>query len=179
MRPFTIERLHDLLTTAPKATFFRHDVDVSPTAALSMARFERDRGIHATYYVMTTSPFYTEREALNLAVVVSALGHRVALHIDNRLADDAPPEGSLVSFHCPTPGLLWEKFETFQSAYAPVWKGRYFSDSRGRFDHGDPEDHFDGRLLQISLHPEWWFDPFFADAIDDATYERFFHEGKP
>jgi hypothetical protein len=181
VRPFSIERLHAMFVAAPKATFWRHDVDFSPAAAVSMAKFEAERGIRSTFYVMTRSAFYTPEEAVVLAATVSGLGHRVGLHVDLRtmpLGRLRRPGNLLVSFHCPDESVLWREFDGFQSAYAPVWKGRYFSDSRGRFAHGDPEDAFGGEPLQIGLHPEWWFDPFFADAIDDLTYEQFFHEPK-
>lgn len=181
MRPFSIERLHAMFELAPALTQWRHDVDFSPVAAVSMARFEQERGIRSTFYVMTTSPFYTADEALVLAAQVSELGHRVGLHADLRATplDVVKRMGRMhVSFHCPDESVLWQRFDGFQNAYAPVWKGRYFADSRGVFAYGDPEDRFGGEPLQISLHPEWWFDPFFADAIDDLTYERFFHEPK-
>jgi hypothetical protein len=181
VRPFSIERLHAMFEIAPAPTVWRHDVDVSPTAAVSMARFEQERGIRSTFYVMTTSPFYTATDAVVLAAQVSALGHRVGLHADLRATplDNVRRLGDLsVSFHCPDESVMWKKLAGVRSAYAPIWKGRYFSDSRGVFAQGDPEDHFGGEPLQINLHPEWWFDPFFADAIDDETYERFFHEPK-
>lgn len=178
MRPFSIERLHAMFELAPALTQWRHDVDFSPAAAVSMARFEQERGIRSTFYVMTTSPFYTGREALEIAAVVSALGHRVGLHIDERTGEE-PPIAALVSFHCPTDAVLWRKFGRFQSAYAPVWKGRYFSDSRGIFAYGDPEDNFGGQPLQVNLHPEHWFDPFWTDAVDPETYRAFFHEPHP
>lgn len=178
MRPFSIERLHDLLTSAPAGTFFRHDVDFSPAAAVSMARFEQERGVRSTFYVMTTSPFYTAAEGLELAAEVSRLGHRVGVHLDWRVSQ--LPRWGLFSFHCPRAKELWrDDIQPARNAYAAIWQGRYFSDSRGRFAYGDPEDAFGGEPLQIGLHPEWWFDPFWTDAIDPEPYRAFFHEPHP
>jgi hypothetical protein len=88
-----------------------------------------------------------------------------------------------VSFHAPPDCILWRELPGFRSTYAPRWRGRYIADSRGRFDYGDPEDHMDGRALQLNLHPEhWmtdgkdflsvrpendraWFEPFFREPI--------------
>lgn len=178
MREFSIDRLGELLAESPANTFWRHDIDVSPDAALQMAKLEAELGIVATFYVMTESPFYAPTDAVVLAMRLAALDHHVGWHIDPRLPSAYPADGLRVSWHCPTPEMLWRDFDGFESAYASRWEGRYVSDARGVFRGGDPEDIFDGEALQVALHPEWWFEPRWADAVPDDVYERFFHELK-
>jgi hypothetical protein len=182
MRPFTVDRLTALLEDSPANTFWRHDVDVSPAAACRMAELEADMGIEATYYVMATSPFYSLMEAHTLVLALQALGHRVGLHADLRetplvLLLDGSWRGVPVSFHCPSPYLLWGDFEQFESAYAARWEGRYAADSRGAFAQGDPEDRFDGEPLQVNLHPEWWFEPDWAARPGAAALCEGFFRG--
>lgn len=180
MRPFTIARLEALLREAPARTFWRHDVDVSLDAALTMGALEADLGVDATFYLMTTSPFYTAAEALRAAAVLSAAGHRVGCHVDTTWSPLLRiPRGAAVSFHCPTELELWHDFTWFESAYAARWKGRYVADSRGSFEHGDPEDRFDGEPLQVNLHPEWWFERDWRErraGVAAETVARFLHE---
>lgn len=147
-----------------------------------MARFESCLEVRSTYYVMTTSPFYSPTEGLALAASVSELGHRVGWHIDGRrtpvdqIAHLAPD--AAVSFHCPRPNELWRRFPGVRSAYDPIWKEHYYADSRGRFSHGDPENARADSTIQINLHPEWWFDPQWHQRISDRVYEKFFYEPK-
>lgn len=179
-RPFTRERLIDLLQRSD--TFWRHDVDCSLSSARKMAELEQELGVRSTYYLMTTSPFYSPTEALAFASVASSCGHRIGWHVDprktptNRLAVLSP--GAKISFHCPRPSELWTRFPGVDSAYDPIWEGKYYADSRGRFAHGDPEDDDRATLLQINLHPEWWFDPHWHQRISASAYEDFFHEPK-
>ena len=179
-RPFSLERLEQLLVRPH--TFRRHDVDYSVSAAMLMARFEADLGVSSTYYVMTTSPFYSPTEAFALATVVSGLGHQVGWHVDgrktlvSRIAQLAPD--TQISFHCPRPSDLWRRFPGVRSAYDPIWKDAYYADSRGRFAYGDPEDAPAGTTIQINLHPEWWFEPRWHQQVSEREYADFFHEPK-
>ena len=38
--------------------FLRHDVDISIKKAVEMAEVEQAAGLHSTYYILLTSPFY-------------------------------------------------------------------------------------------------------------------------
>lgn len=60
----------------------RHDVDVSPSAALKMARIENDLGIKSTYFFMFSNRFYNLLEGKNPLILkqVSKLGHEIGLH---------------------------------------------------------------------------------------------------
>jgi hypothetical protein len=180
VRAFTIGRLEELLAVAPVRTFWRHDVDVSLDAALAMAELEYELGVDATFYLMSTSPFYTAAQALRAAAALSASGHRVGWHVDTRWTPlSMIPRPAAVSFHCPTDDVLWRDFPWFENAYAAHWKGRYVADSRGSFEHGDPEDKFDGEPLQVNLHPEWWFERDWRERrpeVPAATVARFLRE---
>ncbi len=76
--------------------YLRHDVDLDLEAALRMSELERELGVHATYFVMTTSVFYNldstvGREALTR---LREDGHAVGLHShwpDLRLDDRFDP----------------------------------------------------------------------------------------
>ncbi|HYO78400.1 MAG TPA: hypothetical protein VE010_18215 [Thermoanaerobaculia bacterium] len=62
----------------------RHDVDYSPRAALRMAEQEAERGIRATYFLLTGTSYYTllAPEHAHVAKTLVALGHEVGLHYD-------------------------------------------------------------------------------------------------
>jgi hypothetical protein len=178
-----LRKLYDARQGLP--TFWRHDVDVSLEAALEMAWFEAQRNVTATYFIMPVdNPFYTETEALGFAGQIADLGHSVALHVDPRYHEDmgyllrAVGHAGQFSWHCPRVEDLWVAIPKVKSAYDPYWEGAYYSDSRGRFAYGDPEDDRQERPVQIALHPEWWFSPEVHDDIPDDVYEDFFHEPK-
>lgn len=166
-------------------TFWRHDVDYSIDAALRMAEWERERGVRSTYYLMHDNPFYGGTLAMQARMRLGQLGHEVGWHVDTRRTPVAQITveidalgrrwgGLAVSFHCPRPHEIWVE-HPFRHAYAPHWEGRYYSDSRGAFAYGDPE-YDDRRMLQINLHPEWWFEPDWHEGVDPDAYEGFFHE---
>lgn len=178
MRPFTLDRLDLLHRSLRGHTFVRHDVDVSLAAAYRMAEWEQARQISSTYYLMATSPFYTWQEALDGAHFFRDLGHDVGLHLDARLGAAPPIMGLPISYHCPTPDLLWQDVTVFENAYALTWKGLYYSDSRGQFAYGDPEDHPGPWPIQVNLHAEHWFEPDWLERrnISAGVYEAFYGE---
>ena len=170
MPDFTPERLLRLFTTAP-AAFWRHDVDVSLPAAERMARFAQLAGVRCTFFLMTSSEHYNLlcREGGRTIDTIIDCGHRLGVHVHHWVGDpedtvqrdweilDRAYEGvfgAAVSFHMPTPDLLWRDFSTFESAYASKWEGRYVADSRREFDT-DKEALIDNSM-QVNLHPEHW-----------------------
>jgi len=66
----------------PGDLFLRHDVDMSLDAALAMAELEAERGVAATYFMMTRSDFYNldSRAGDRALARLRELGHRVGLH---------------------------------------------------------------------------------------------------
>lgn len=162
--------------------FWRHDVDLSLSAALKMAEFEAERGISAHYYlfIQGESPLYSVSEAANCSIQLRKLGHTVGQHVDERdLPTNFRPHSLCreISFHCPTEKVLWKKIPGISSAYEPQWMGRYFADSDGSFKYGDPEPYLQSvpHPVQINLHPEWWFDPGAWKRLSDDEFRQFFH----
>lgn len=165
--------------------FVRHDVDVSLSRAVSLARHERRWTIPATYHVMLDSPFYDvgstpSRDAL---AELADLGHEVGLHynVDARMMRTASAEareadmvqaceelerftGQAVrslSFHLPMPELMGGPLRVAGrvSGYANELFAWYLSDSRGRWREGEPVAGLvrpRGPNLQILIHPVWW-----------------------
>lgn len=151
-------------------------MDVSLAAAVAMARMQARLHVSATFYIMARSPYYNPWSAEGAAALreIVLCGHRLGLHVDLDAARDTmvtmatltamaeddrnllPATSCALSLHCPPASLLWVDVPGHDYAYAPAWRGRYLSDSRGLFAFGDPEDH-SARPLQVSLHPEHWF----------------------
>ena len=182
MRDFSLDRLDRLFSSRKhhSYTLWRHDVDFSLDAALKMAVFEAERGISATYFLFLGHfwPFYSTEDAIEVEHLLFDLGHRIGQHIDERVQPDfADFIRGPVSFHCPTQNVLWRNFPGFYNAYASYWKDHYYSDSRGMFSFGDPEDD-SLKTLQINLHSEWWFEPDWLDKIKDEEHERYWYAPK-
>jgi hypothetical protein len=60
----------------------RHDVDSSLESALELARRERDRDLHATYFVLHTAPYWSRSELLDRLRELQSLGHEIGFHND-------------------------------------------------------------------------------------------------
>lgn len=170
-----------LFTQAPKA-FWRFDIDFSLDAAVRMAEFAQTAGIQGRFYVMATSSFYNPFSLPGIRALhqIKAHGHRLGMHVDERYGNETPGdlspaftaviratelfeaipgprlvEPSLVSFHMPTPAVLWRNFVAFDNAYAREWEGRYLSDARREW--GPDKEALVTNTTQINLHPEHWF----------------------
>jgi hypothetical protein len=68
----------------PRFAIIRHDIDMSPTQALALARIESDLGVRATYTILLTGDFYSPFEFANRQLLrqISNLGHDLGLHFD-------------------------------------------------------------------------------------------------
>jgi hypothetical protein len=167
---FSQERLLRLFTKAPGA-YWRHDVDVSLSAAVKMARFAQVAGVQSTFFLNPRCDFYNlfSREGEQAKRAILDAGHRIGLHCDyrngsieeavrrdwNLMSADEPLDTDAVSFHMPPTCVLWVDFDWFDSAYASKWQDRYLSDSRREFGPG--KENLISDDLQICLHPEHWF----------------------
>jgi peptidoglycan/xylan/chitin deacetylase (PgdA/CDA1 family) len=60
----------------------RHDIDISPSDALTMAKIEKDLNVKSTYFVLFSSTFYNLFQGRNIAIIkqISELGHEIGLH---------------------------------------------------------------------------------------------------
>jgi hypothetical protein len=143
--------------------FLRHDVDLSLAAAVRMAELEAERGVPATYFVMTRSVFY------NLASVdgeraierLRQLGHRVGLHAVHPHVDFDDRFDPVLAWHNPDPEFMQEPLEGLVNVMSSPWfdPAHYRSDSNQHWRSGDPTPalaahEFD--WLQLLTHPEIW-----------------------
>lgn len=83
---YRIPCVKDVANELPEEKFFliRHDVDITPWAALTMAGFEQSVGVTTTYYWRLHAPYYNLMDATVLEVVqrIAELGHEVGLHYE-------------------------------------------------------------------------------------------------
>lgn len=168
----------------------RHDVDLSLDAALRMARFEADRGVGATYFVLLTSNLYNpfDGDQRDRIREIESLGHDVALHFSTHeywrpgrrpsagqlqarvleelsVLETVAADPATVSFHIPPAWAQGRTFEGFRSAYEPALfeEVAYVADSTQRW-RADPPEIDAGEPLQVLAHPGLW-------GEDDAGFE--------
>jgi peptidoglycan/xylan/chitin deacetylase (PgdA/CDA1 family) len=188
-----------------KTVHLRHDVDLSPAAALRMARIEAERDVRATYCFLLSSPLYNPLEAQHRERIraIERLGHDVGLHfstheywtadeqpaaepLDARVADERTILSQLtdesvttVSFHLPPDWVLDRSFESFENTYAPAYFGdiTYVADSTQRWRADPPRPATLPASVQVLTHPGLWADSdgSFTERIDDAVTESCTH----
>lgn len=82
---------------------WRHDVDLSPQRALSMAKAENEEGARAHYFVHLNSEFYNALTASTVKCMreIAKLGHVIGLHFDPSpyMASDPHPDWDVVLKH--------------------------------------------------------------------------------
>ncbi len=168
-----------------RRAFVRHDLDVSLTRALPLARKEAEWGVPSTYHVMIDSPFYDLVSPRSKAALteLARLGHEIGLHYDlaarrmkeaDPIAREADIEracGELeallgapvrsLSFHRPVQELVNGPLRVAGrvSGYGKELFGWYISDSRARWREGEPLVSLGkprAESLQILIHPIWW-----------------------
>jgi hypothetical protein len=141
----------------------RHDVDMSLDAALTMAELEAERGVAATYFLMTRSDFYNldARSGVAALARLRELGHRVGLHgvyPDATLDDRFDP---VVAWHTPDPEYMSAPVDGAVNVMQPGYfdPARYRSDSNQHWRSGCPHDELAADAfdwLQLLVHPEIW-----------------------
>jgi hypothetical protein len=143
--------------------FLRHDVDLSLDAALQVAELESERGISATYFLMTRSAFYNldSPEGERSVARLRELGHRVGLHALHPHIDLDDRFDPVLAWHNPEPHFMSEPVDGLANVMSPPWfdPERYRSDSNQHWRSGDPTEglarhEFD--WLQLLIHPEIW-----------------------
>lgn len=185
----------------PGDVLLRHDVDLSPKRALSLARIEHDLGIHATYFFLLGTPLYNPHQApvRNAINGIASLGHDVGLHFSTHQYWPAtrPPETEsvvdavrrergvmeaivpevvpTVSFHVPPRWILRRSFEAFPSTYEPRFFEEigYLADSGQRWREGAPSLPDDESPVQVLMHPGLWGpeDATFVERIRESVVE--------
>jgi hypothetical protein len=143
--------------------FLRHDVDMSLEAALAMAELEAERGVAATYFLMTRSDFYNlDGQAGSRALArLRELGHRIGLHGVHPHASFDERFDPVLAWHTPDPGYMSKPVDGVVNVMQPPWfdPDRYRSDSNQHWRNGCPHlelarGEFD--WLQLLVHPEIW-----------------------
>lgn len=186
------------LARGGRVAFSRHDVDLSLSHALDMARVEHGLGVRGTYYFLVSTRFYNLASAESRAMLreLVGMGHEVGLHFDATkyapdrasLAAGAEAECAILeamsgapvtslSFHRPAPALLGleGRFAGRPHTYEPRFfkDVAYVSDSNGGWHHGHPFDHpafAAGEPIQLLTHPIWWMQDQRAGVV--AVLER-------
>jgi len=140
----------------------RHDVDLSLSYALELAKEEQKRDISATYYIMLHSSLYnaTSPEGIQQIRDIRNLGHKIGLHIDTRyhLENDFHTLSLIVGervsdwrkhlsnltpeFIIPEPR---PKNYKYLSDSGMNWREKCFCQHIGKWDK-----------MEILIHPEWW-----------------------
>jgi hypothetical protein len=177
-----LPRVEEVAFGLPERDFFliRHDVDITPWAALTMARLEHQEGVATTYYFRLHAPYYNllDGKSVEAVLAVAALGHEVGLHYEPGffLARDLDPvEGTrrdirvfeeLVGFrtrtiaqHQPAQGpLLGAISPDHACAYQPalVRAIPYFGDSGFHWREGCVCTKLDRPRLHTLIHPHSW-----------------------
>lgn len=164
----------------------RHDIDMSPQAALRLARLEASKGIRSTYTVLLTGPYYSpfEKQMAGLLREIGLLGHRLGLHFDaawHEIDDEGALDKEIAHeaqiLRRLLPGIPVECFSFHNTShftmsacadsYGGLWNAHakrlqdevpYVSDSNGYWRFHSWEDMLgkDLACLQVLTHPEWW-----------------------
>jgi hypothetical protein len=143
--------------------FLRHDVDLSLDAALRVAELESERGIAATYFLMTRSVFYNlaSAEGERARARLRELGHRVGLHAVYPHVDFDDRFDPVLAWHNPNPEFMREPVEGLVNVMSSPWfdPEHYRSDSNQHWRSGHPGEALargDFAWLQLLTHPEIW-----------------------
>jgi hypothetical protein len=179
---YWLPRVREVAHGLPERDFFliRHDVDITPWAALRMAELERDEGVTTTYYYRLHAPFYNlmDGAVLDSVKAVAAMGHEVGLHYEPGFfleRGQDPVLGTradirifeeLVGFqthsiaqHQPAQGpVLAEISRDHPCAYQPalVRQIPYFGDSGFHWREGCVCTKFHHPRLHTLIHPHCW-----------------------
>ena len=150
----------------------RHDVDLSLSYALELAKEEQKRDISATYYIMLHSNLYNalSPEGMEQIRQIHQLGHKIGLHVDSR--SFLPNDFDTLSLIAGTNEMItdWRKHlvnitpELDEPEPRPEGY-KYISDSARNWREGCFCQHI-GKFdkMEILTHPEWWIVSPFAIA---------------
>jgi hypothetical protein len=144
----------------------RHDVDMSLSAALTMAELEAEAGVAATYFLMTLSEYYNLDARSGVATIsrLRELGHRVGLHGVYPVATLDDRFDPVIAWHTPDPEYMTLPVEGAVNVMQPEFfqPDRYRSDSNQHWRSGCPHEDLAARRfewVQVLVHPEIWVYP--------------------
>lgn len=117
-----LEHMRQTYNNSKVVVGFRHDIDWNPIKAIEMAGIEKEFGIHATYFILPTAPYYGTLDKSGLVrkscldSVCKALYHKGAeIGIHNDLLT-VMIEDHLDPFEFNKKELLY-----FRSLHIPIW----------------------------------------------------------
>ena len=146
--------------------FFRHDVDLSLDAALTMGELEAELGVSTTYLLMTRSVFYNlaSKEGDDAIARLRELGHAVGLHAVHPSVERDDRLDAVMSWHNPRTEYMSDRVEGFLNVYAEPYFApqTYRSDSNQHWRAGCPHEELRAGSfpwLQVLVHPEIWVYP--------------------
>ena len=140
----------------PGDLFLRHDVRLSLEAALELARLEHERGVRATYLLMTESAFYNLDSHVGRYAQrqLRQWGHAVGLHAVHPRSERDGRFDAVVSWH--NPERAYEREPVFDAVnVAADPHGAHVLSDRD----GCPHEALAGgghEWLQVVTHPELW-----------------------
>ena len=164
----------------PGDLLLRHDVDLSLEAAVQMGELEAERGVAATYFLMTDSVFYNlaSHEGRAAFARLLELGHDVGIHavwpvvpeVDERFV-------RVLAWHNPDPPYMSAPVDGFVNVMSEPWftPGHYRSDSNQHWRSGCPHEELArgrARMAPAAHAPGDLGLPGRDDARDDARDAR-------
>ncbi len=187
---YWLPKVRDVAFGLPDEDFLliRHDVDINPWAAFTMAELEQREGVETTYYYRLHAPYYNllDGRVLDLVLRVAEMGHEIGLHHEpgfflergldpvQGVRRDIQTFEDLVGFrtrtiaqHQPAQGpLLDEICPDHPCAYQRdlVVRIPYYGDSGFRWREGCICTKFDKPQVHTLIHPHSW-------VIDDRPWQ--------
>jgi hypothetical protein len=184
-RKYEIVLFGNEIETSP-CLILRHDLDLSISAALKIAKIENELGIKSTFFLLLHSPFYNllDLETFQNVQEIISLGHQIGLHfdshfykikneedLDEKLQLEAGFLGKLFnikinvfSFHITNEFTLScrkKKYGGLINSYSEYYfeEFDYCSDSYGIWREKELlpfVQETESKRIQILTHPEWW-----------------------
>jgi hypothetical protein len=185
-RKYIIRTIAEQDETSSPGLLLRHDIDISPRAAHTIAVLENEMNISSSYYVLLHSPFYNPFTYENLELIknIVALGHEVGLHFDSHffctkneseLEEQLMVEKKILESYLRTEikSFSFHLTNTFtktcnkthycglKNAFPAFFQNDsvYSSDSYGVWRFKRLYDYIAQTkepLIQVLTHPEWW-----------------------
>lgn len=177
-------RFSNFLNCSDNDIILRHDVDVSLSSALKIAKIESDLGIESTFFILFHAELYNPFSTKSSTIVkeILCLGHKLGLHYNasfivqngldpsktiakeiNILEQHYDTTINVISAHDPdvnskSPIILPARVvNAYSDKY--VVQRKYLSDSVQYWREGCFCQHYrNNKKMQILTHPVWWSD---------------------
>lgn len=179
---YWLPQVRDVARALPERDFLliRHDIDITPWAALEMAELEHEEGVHTTYYFRLHAPYYNLADVSVMRAVdrIAALGHEIGLHYEPGYFEERGQDvlagiradlatwealtgrpSDTIAQHEPAKGPVLEALnEMVPDAYQPhlVRTIPYFGDSGFHWREGCICGKLDLPQFHTLIHPHSW-----------------------